>query len=195
MGPESWPSKAEIIEGKTLPAGAGLVTMEFSSLTSGDVAPHYVRPFVEGTPFGDVAIETKEDDRGSYSLISFAPAEGSGKWFPTRVEIPQVAFPNGAEWVELEVWNDGTPVHIVADGVEKNVPCFEVTFVENDEAWSGWQIRRMHLRTGRFSMWDEDTVREIHNPFKFKYLLVIMRQGLPWKIGLRRMTFRVDPES
>lgn len=50
------------------------------------------------------------------------------------------------------------------------------------------------LRTGQFSMWKEDKVRKIHNPFRLKYLLIIMRQGLPWQIGLRRITFRLERE-
>ena len=62
-------------------------------------------------------------------------------------------LPNGAEWVDLEVWNNGTPIRIVADGIEKDVPCFEVSFSENDEKVSATLTVRNDVEPKKYDLY------------------------------------------
>ena len=167
------------------------------ALTQKDVvAPHrpdFSKPTEADKP-ADITVETKEDDGGKYSLISFDPRPECENWICTRVPLPQVELPNGADWVEVDVWNDGTPIKIIADATDQKAPCFEISFCHNDTTWTGWKTFRVSLRGQIPESRNVDLNREIEPPLRIKYMLILMRQGLPWSIGLRKMTIGLDPE-
>jgi hypothetical protein len=161
------------------------------ALTPDDViAPHqpdFRNPSEADKP-ADITVETKEDEDGKYSLIRFVPRPACEKWICTRVEIPQVEIPNGADWLEVDVWNDGTPIKIIADATDEKSACFEISFCHNDTTWTGWRTFRVTLRGQIAESRNIDLDREIEPPLRIKYMLILMRQGLPWEIGLRKMT-------
>jgi hypothetical protein len=165
-----------------------LVVMDLGRLSASEVALQQ-----EGA---GLIVEQKEDDNGKYSLIKFIPNADTPKWTATRVSIPQVAFPNGAEWAEIEMWSSGAPLRIIADGTDKDTECFELMFCNPDVSWTGWKTYRTSLRTGTDNLGDGRlepyTVRA---RLRIKYILVIMRQGKPWELGLRKMTVRLDREQ
>jgi len=167
------------------------VVMEFDSLRQEQVAAGADGKIVPA----DITVEAKEDEGGKYSLVSVVPQDGTPNWFATEVPIPQVVFPNGAEWIEVEVWNDGTPIKIIADGADQNAECFEISFCHNDTEWTGWKTFRIPLRGNLSQSSNIDLGQEIQPPLRIKYMLILMRQGLPWQIGLRRMTLRLDSGS
>ena len=62
--------------------------------------------------------------------------------------------------------------------------------------WSGWKKHRTSLRIGSDNMGEGKLVEyPIKYPLRIKYLLVIMRQGQAWELGLRSMTIRLDSEK
>ena len=143
----------------------------------------------------EVLVEQKEDEAGKYSQIKFIPRADTPKWTATRIRIPQIIFPNGAEWAEIEMLNSGAPLRIVADGTDRDTKCFELMFCNPDVSWKGWKTFRTSLRSGTDNLGDGRLEPyTIRNPLRIKYLLVIMRQGQPWELGLRKMTIRLDPE-
>lgn len=164
-----------------------LVVMDLRQLTSSDV--------VLQQEDAQVLVEQKEDEAGKYSLVKFIPNANTPKWTAVRINIPQVFFPNGAEWAEIEMWSSGAPLRIVADGTDKDTECFELMFCNPDVSWTGWKTYRTSLRSGTDNQGDGKLVPyTIRNPLRIKYLLIIMRQGRPWELGLRKMTIRLDPE-
>ena len=58
------------------------------------------------------------------------------KWFVTQVSISRITLLSAAEWMELELWNDGSPVNVVADASDQRAKCFEITFCHNDAKWT-----------------------------------------------------------
>ena len=160
------------------------------------VAPHqpdFSNPTEDEKP-ADITVETIEDDGGRYSLISFDPRPKCEHWICTRVPLPQVELPNGADWVEVDVWNDDTPIKIMADATDQKTPCFEISFCHNDTTWTGWKTFRVSLRGQLPESQNIDLDREIEPALRIKYMLILMRQGLPWRIGLRKMTIGLDSE-
>ncbi len=164
-----------------------LVVMDLGQLTAAEVELQQ-----KGA---EVVVEQKEDENGRYSLIKFISGVDTPKWTATRIGIPQVIFPNGAEWAELEMWSSGAPLRIVADATDKDTECFEFMFCNPDVSWTGWKTYRTSLSTGTDNLsggrLEPYTVRP---SLCIKYILVIMRQGKPWELGLRNLTVRLDHE-
>jgi hypothetical protein len=161
------------------------------------VAPHqpdFSSPTEDEKP-ADIKVETKDDEAGKYSLISFDPRPNCENWICTRVGLPQVELPSGADWVEVDAWNDGTPIKIIADATDQKAQCFEISFCDNDTTWTGWKTFRVSLRGGLAESRNVDLDRAIEPALRIKYILILMRQGLPWKIGLRKMTIGLNPEA
>jgi hypothetical protein len=175
------------------------VLMRLGELKQEDVVtPHDPDPTKQappGKPVAEITVEMKEDDGGKYSLISFDPRPECENWICTRVPLPQVELPNGADWVEVDVWNDGTPIKIIADATDQKAPCFEISFCHNDTTWTGWRTFRVSLRGQIPESQNIDLDREIEPALRIKCMLILMRQGLPWKIGLRKMTIGLDSEE
>ena len=180
-----------------------LTVMEFGDLEPGDVE---VQVFSEpdglvalnkqGRSLGDILVEQKTDDKGKYTLLKLIRRPETPQWTATRVSIPQVMFPNGAEWADLEVWSSGEPLRIVADAADQDKACFEIVFCHPDVSWTGWRNYRVSLRSGSDNLGDgRHEVHIIKNPLLIKYLLIIMRKGQPWELGMRSMTIRLDPEE
>ena len=172
----------------TMDNAGQLIVMDLGQLTASDVKLQQAA--------AEVIVEQKEDEAGKYSLIKFIPSADTPRWTATRVSIPQIIFPNGAEWAEIEMWNSGAPLRIVADGTDKDTDCFELMFCNPDVSWKGWKTFRTSLRAGTDNLGDGQLEPyKIRNPLRIKYILVIMRQGQPYELGLRKMTIRLDSEQ
>ncbi|HUW82439.1 MAG TPA: hypothetical protein VMZ31_06525 [Phycisphaerae bacterium] len=141
----------------------------------------------------DLAVEQRKDADGAYSFIQFTPRPGMSKWITTIIGLPQVDFADGIEWMELEAWNPGVPLRIVVDATDQDADCFEIGFCPNDTVWEGWRTFRVPTVGERFVQGDTDLRRTIKPPVGIKWMIVIMRQGLPWQLGLRDL--RVKPLS
>ena len=179
-----------------------LVLMNFDDLSPNDVE---VQVFSESEGLvplntqdrnlAEIVVEQKTDEKGNYSLLKLIRTPETPRWTATRVKIPKVVLPNGAEWADLEVWSSGAPLRIVADASDRETACFEVVFCHPDISWTGWKNYRVSLRSGTDNLGnDRLQAHEIQNPLQVKYILIIMRIGQPWEIGLRSMTIRLDPE-
>ena len=64
----------------------------------------------------DLAVEPRSGDAGAYTHIDLAPRPDMPAWMAAIVGLPQMDFADGIEWIELEAWNPGVPLHLVADG-------------------------------------------------------------------------------
>ncbi|KKK84922.1 hypothetical protein LCGC14_2778480, partial [marine sediment metagenome] len=112
--------------------------------------------------------------------------------------LPQMDFPNGIDWVELEAWNPGVPIRLVVDGTDQDADCFEIGFCPNDTVWKGWKTFRVPLAGSGYQGAGVSLDRPIHPPVRIKWMIVIMRQGKPWQLGLRQLRIkplRYDPSA
>jgi hypothetical protein len=139
----------------------------------------------------DLAVEQRSDDAGIYTHIDLAPRPGMPAWMTAIVGLPQMDFADGIEWIELEAWNPGVPLHLVADGTDRDAACFEIVFCPNDTVWEGWRRFRVPLVGEDFlTAQSGELSRAIIPPVRIKYLIIIMRQGLPWQLGLRQLSIK-----
>ena len=139
----------------------------------------------------DLTVEQRSDDAGTYTHIDLAPRPGTPTWMSAIVALPQMDFADGIEWIELEAWNPGIPLRIVVDGRDQDAACFEIAFCPNDTVWEGWRRSRVPLVGEDFlKAQAEDLGRALRPPVRIKYLIVIMRQGLPWQLGLRQLLIK-----
>lgn len=171
----------------------GSVMVEIGDLKPDSVVP----PVKDGKPLADVHVETKEDEGGKYALIRFIRKLDTPRWTETTVKLPQITFTVPIESVELDAWNPGVPIKIVADATDAS-GTFEIPFCGNDTVWKGWRKLKAQLGGKRFAVNFLGELKEITPPFRLEHLLIIMRKGQPWEIGLRNLTVRpsaIDPED
>mgnify|MGYP001144702923 CR=1 FL=1 len=178
-------------EGKTMakmamPRSDALVSIDLSSLSLKDM-----RLGDEFIGTADLAVEQRKDADGAYSFIQFSPRPGMSKWVTAIIGLPQMDFADGIEWIELEAWNPGVPLRIVVDAADRDADYFEIGFCPNDTVWEGWRTFRVPTVGERFVQGDTDLGRTIKPPVGIKWMIVIMRQGQPWQLGLRDL--RVKP--
>ncbi len=113
------------------------------------------------------------------------------EWITDIIGLPQMDFPDGIEWVELEAWNPGVPLKLVVDGSDPQTDCFEIAFCQNDTVWEGWKTFRVPLAGPDFKNAAVSLDEPPLPPVRIKWMIVIMRQGLPWQLGLREL--RIKP--
>ena len=181
--------KADRPEGQTMkktPTSDALVSIDLASLSLADM--RLGDDFI-GT--ADLAVEQRKDADGAYSFIQFNPRPGMAKWITTMIFLPQMDFADGIEWIELEAWNPGVPLRIVVDAADRDADYFEIGFCPNDTVWEGWRTFRVPTVGDRFVQGDTDLGRAIRPPVGITWMIVIMRQGQPWQLGLREL--RVKP--
>jgi hypothetical protein len=79
----------------------------------------------------------------------------------------------------------------VVDAADRDADYFEIGFCPNDTVWEGWRRFRVPTVGERFVQGDTDLGRALRPPVGIKWMIVIMRQGQPWQLGLREL--RVKP--
>jgi len=151
-------------------------------------------PPKDQAPAPEVRVERRDDPQGAYVLVTVTPKPGTPAWTAVEVAVPQRFFDQRVESVELEAWNpSGVPITIVADAcILPDKLCFEIGFCRDHTPWQqGWQKLHVPLQGKDRNPLGEKEV-EIKPPLRLKYLLLIMRQGKPYEIGLRRLTAQVE---
>ena len=171
---------------ETIESSDALITFDLRNLSAADTK---LGKDIRGQ--GEVTVERRRDEAGSHSLVSLAPGPSAPKWFGTFVTLPQVDLPHGAEWIELDAWNPGVPLRLVVDGADRDADCFEIGFCPNDTVWEGWRKFRVLLSGDGYQDAEVSLDRPIHPPVRIKWIIVIMRQGKPWQLGLREL--RIKP--
>lgn len=167
-----------------MPTSDAAVTIDLAALSPDDV--RLGDDFI-GT--ADLEIRQQSDPAGGFSLLDFRPRPGMSQWITAIVGLPQLEFTHGIAAVGLEAWNPGVPLRIVVDGTDQRTECFEIGFCPNDTVWTGWKTFDVPLigpNRGEVSL-DGPPIP----PVRIKWLIVIMRQGLPWQLGLRYL--RIKP--
>jgi len=165
-----------------------LITFDLRNLSAADTK---LGQDIRG--LGEVTVERRRDEAGSYSLVSLAPGPSAPKWFGTFVTLPQVDLPHGAEWIEVDAWNPGVPLRLVVDGADRGADCFEIGFCPNDTVWEGWRKFLVPLSGDGYEDAEVSLGRPIRPPVRIKWMIVIMRQGKPWQLGLREL--RIKPRA
>jgi len=178
-----------------MPTSDSLVTVDLSALSVEDM--RLGDKFI-GT--ADLSAEQRSDDGGPYTHIELAPGPDMPPYIIAIVGLPQMDFADGIEWFELEAWNDGVPLGLELDCSDRDAACFTVEFRPKNIKWEGWRRFRAPMVGEDFLdaqkqanpdiTVDEDFGRAIIPPMRIKYLLVIMRQGLLWQLGLRRLIIK-----
>ena len=162
------------------PTSDASVTIDLTSLTADDV--RLGDDFI-GT--ADLTVRQVSTERGPFALLDFQPKPGMSRWITAIVGLPQFEVTHGVSSIELEAWNPGVPLRLVVDGRDAQAECFEIGFCPNDTVWQDWKTFRVPLigdERGEVSL-----ERPIIPPVRIKWLIVIMRQGLAWKLGLRSL--------
>jgi len=175
-------------QGATIDSSDALITFDLRNLSAADVK---LGDDVRGVR--ELTVEQRRDETGSYSLVFLVPERGTPDWFAAFVTLPQVDLPHGAEWIELDAWNPGLPLRLVADCADRNADDFEIGFCPNDTVWEGWSTFRVPLSGDGYQDAEVSLDRSIHPPLRIKWMIVIMRQGKPWQLGLREL--RIKPRA
>ncbi len=155
-----------------------------------DLSPDKMRLGDKFIGQADVVVRQENDNRGPYTRIDFRPRPGAAKWITLIVGLPQFELTHGFSAVELEAWSSGAPLRLVVDGTDPQADCFEIGFCPNDTVWNGWKTFRVDT-AGPHQRGEISLDREMIPPVRIKWLIVIMRQGLPWQLGLRQL--RIQP--
>lgn len=169
-----------------MPTSYGVVTVALTSLTLQDMR---VGDGCIGT--ADLFVGRRSDDSGDFCVVGLIPRQGMPTWIGTIIGLPRMDFADGIEWVELEVWNGGSPLKVVVDATDLHTECFEIAFCQNDTVWEGWKTFRVPLAGPGFKNADVSLDEPPHPPVRIKWMIVIMRQGQPWELGLREL--RIKP--
>lgn len=162
-----------------------LITFDLRNLSAADMK---LGKDIRGQ--GELTVERRRDEAGSHSLVSLAPGPSAPSWFGTFVTLPQVDLPHGAEWIELDAWNPGIPLRLIVDARDAQRDCFEMGFCPNDTVWTGWKTFRIPVSVGADP---GDGAVAVRPPLRLKWMIVIMRQGKPWRLGLREL--RIKPRA
>jgi hypothetical protein len=165
-----------------------LITFDLRALSDEDVK---LGQDIRG--LADLSVERRQNEDGGYSLVSLVPVQAAPNWFGTFVTLPQVDIPHGVEWIEVDAWNPGVPLRLVVDCADRSSDDFEVGFCPNDTVWKGWRKFRVNLSGEGYEDAEVSLDRPIHPPVRVKWMIVIMRQGHPWRLGLRE--FRIKPRA
>ena len=180
------PSEEQPMRRLPMPTSAPVISFDLSTLTMDDM-----RLGDDFIGSADLAVERRSDGEKNYAYITFEPQPGMSDWITTIVGLPRTEFIHGIEWIELEVWNPGVPVKVVVDGTDQQTECFEIAFCENDTVWKGWRTFTVPLSTERPREHGVSLDGAVQPPIRIKWLIVIMRQGLPWQLGFRQL--RIKP--
>jgi hypothetical protein len=168
-----------------MPTSDSPITVDLACISPGDV--RLGDDFI-GT--ADLSVRRESDASGPFTLLDFRPKPGMSEWITAIVGLPQFEVTHGISCVELEAWNPGVPLRVVVDGRDTQTPCFEIAFCPNDTVWKGWKTFKVALvgeARGEISS-EKDPIIP---PVRIKWLIVIMRQGLAWQLGLRSL--RIQP--
>ena len=169
-----------------MPTSSPVVSFDLSTITGNDM--RLGDDFI-GT--ADLAVDRRSDGEKNYVHITFEPHPGMSDWITTIVGLPRTEFVHGIEWIELDIWNPGVPIRVVVDGTDRQAECFEIAFCPNDTVWQGWRTFRVPLDTERPREHGVSLDGPVQPPVRIKWLIVIMRQGLPWQLGLSEL--RIKP--
>ena len=172
-------------EAELMPKSDAIVTVDLAALSIADV--RLGDDFIDTA---DLAVDQRSADGGTYTHIDLAPRPGMSEWMTVVVDLPQTDFADGIEWIELEAWNPGVPLRVVVDGTDQDAECFEIGFCPNDTVWEGWRRFRVPMFGEGFLTGDTSLDRAVRPPVRIKWLIVIMRQGLPWQLGLRQLLIK-----
>jgi hypothetical protein len=138
----------------------------------------------------DLGVRQEADAAGPFTLLDFRPKPGMSEWITAIVGLPQFEVTYGLFSVELEAWNPGVPLRVVVDATDTRTKCFEIGFCPNDTVWNGWKTFTVPL-VGEARGEVSSEKGPIVPPVRLKWLIVIMRQGLAWQLGLRSL--RIKP--
>ncbi len=133
----------------------------------------------------DVTRETKSDPDGRYVLVSLANRPETPDWTAAKVLIEQYSSATLPESVSIEVYNPGVPIRIVADTTDARGQ-FEIAFCPNDTIWTGWKTFATSLSSMTPDRFNKNTT-PFAAPLCLDYVLIIQRQGKPYRIGLRNL--------
>ena len=122
---------------------------------------------------------------GRYVLVSLANRPETPDWTAAKVLIEQYSSATLPESVSIEVYNPGVPIRIVADTTDARGQ-FEIAFCPNDTIWTGWKTFATSLSSMTPDRFNKNTT-PFAAPLCLDYVLIIQRQGKPYRIGLRNL--------